>query len=201
LNKEIHRFKMELPNQQLEFDLKVDEIARLKKELTELAECRERSYASEQKLESQVKKTQRMKDKLIQLQTEINSSINGGSGGGGGGGGFFAKQSLGASETYESIIDNLKFIIQEQLALRSSSSQNETTELKFKVSNCLFLWGKLKIFGEAFAILKINEIQTKLKEEKFLNEALECRLKLANKDKQELRGLLFSNKQKLRDEK
>jgi hypothetical protein len=116
---------METPNQKLELDLKVDEISRLKKELTELTEYKEKSYISEQKLESQVKKNQRMKDRLVQLQTEINSSI--------GSFGVYSKHTLGTNETYESIIDNLKFIIQEQLALKSSHAQSEINELKTKV--------------------------------------------------------------------
>jgi hypothetical protein len=40
-----------------------------------------------------------------------------------------------------------------------------------------------------------------LTEEKYLNEALEVRLKLSNKDNQELRDLLFSTKQKVKEEK
>jgi predicted RNase H-like nuclease (RuvC/YqgF family) len=129
LNKEVNKFKTEvIPNQQRELDLRTDEIGRLRRELAELDSA---STSSEQKIDTQVKRNQRMKDKLVQLQTEINSLINGGAA---------ARQqttlnSSGNSEaaTYESIIENLKFIIQEQLALRNTNSQNDLTELKFKV--------------------------------------------------------------------
>ena len=116
---------METPNQQLDLDLKTEELGRLKKEISGLSEYKEKFHSSEQKVELQMKKNQRMQDKLFQLQTEINSSI----------GDNFAKQTLlGSNETtYESIIDNLKFIIQEQMALRTTNTQKDVTELKFKV--------------------------------------------------------------------
>ena len=64
-----------------------------------------------------------MQDNLVQLQNYLVSN------------GYQAKPSTSETSSYENIIDNLKFIVKEQLALRNvRSTQHEVDDLKLKVN-------------------------------------------------------------------
>lgn len=102
-------------------------------------QLKEKHIITEQKLHAQIKTTQLMQEKLHQLQSELISK------------GFTNESSIITSSstdaTYESIIDNLKFIIQEHLSMRNANTQNEIDDLRFRVIlSSLFLINKdLKI--------------------------------------------------------
>lgn len=125
LNKEIKKIEIELNNSHLDYRLKCDEINRLQRSITEFDELKERYIDTEHKLNMQIKASQIVQDKLHQLQNDLISK------------GLTLETNLMSSNdsNYENIIDNLKFIIHENLNLRNSTTQNEIDELKFKVNN------------------------------------------------------------------
>lgn len=123
MTKELNRARVESKSYQLDLNLKFDEVNRLQKTTTDLSDLKEKFYATEQKLNAQLKKNQMMQDKLSQLQNELIAK------------GLTSSEVKTTNEsTYENIIENLKFIIQEQFVLRTTNSQNDIDELKFKVN-------------------------------------------------------------------
>ena len=128
LSKELKKCKGDLANSQLSYELKCDEVKRLQQHINELNDIKERFNTSEQKLNSQIKTNQLMQENLVQLQNYLTSK------------GY--QTNLPASETlsYENIIENLKFIVKEQFALRNvRNSQSEIDDLKLKVHIYLLL--------------------------------------------------------------
>ena len=122
LGKELKRYKSDLANSKLNYELKCDEVKRLQQHINELNEIKEKFHVNEQKLSTQIKTNQLMQENLVQLQNYLTSK------------GY--QTNLPASETlsYENIIDNLKFIVKEQFALRNvRNSQSEIDDLKLKV--------------------------------------------------------------------
>lgn len=124
LRKEIKRLETESKNFQLDYDEKCKELNKLQRNLDEIDELREKYITCEQKLNIQIKTNNSMQDKLLQLQSELASRLNTN------GSNFISNE----ASTYENIIDNLKFIIHEQLALRNNNAQGEIDDLKYKVT-------------------------------------------------------------------
>lgn len=112
---------------EMDFGLKCDEVTRLQRSLGEIDELREKYMECEQKLNFYVKKNQTMQEKLSQLQSDLaaNGIVTPSS----------HQLSATAEASYENIIENLKFIIQEHF--RNSTTQSELEELKHKV--CPFI--------------------------------------------------------------
>jgi hypothetical protein len=90
-------------------------------------ELRERYYSTEQKLNNQTRINQNMQEKLTQLQNELIAKgfeIN------------MMSQSNQNEQSNDTLIDNLKTIIQEQLLLKNAVSRSDIEDLKYKV--CYF---------------------------------------------------------------
>ena len=135
LSKEYNKARLEQQSIQLDYDLKCDEVGRLKKYINDLNVLRENNYLIEQKLDAQTKINQAMQDKLAQLQADLNAK-------------GYQTASSNEMSSYENIIDNLKFIIQEKFALKHSASQTELDELRFKVISKM-----IKSFKSLFSMI------------------------------------------------
>ncbi len=149
-----------------DLDFKSDELRRLNAQLGELNEYREKYYENEHELNMQLKTNQQMKDKLEQFKNELvvsNDLLNN------------HTPTGSASTSYENIIENLKWIIQEQIALKNvSTNQQDVDQYKRKIS----------------------DLQKKLSHEKMQFQLLDARFKTIEKDNQELRETLVGNSKK-----
>lgn len=122
LSKELKKTKNDFASCQLNYDLKCDEVKRLQQHINELNDFKERFHVNEQKLSTQIKTNQIMQDNLVQLQNYLTSK------------GYQTNSPTSESSSYENIIENLKFIVKEQFALRNvRNSQSEIDDLKLKV--------------------------------------------------------------------
>ena len=121
LSRELKKTKSDMVDCQLNYDLKCDEVKRLQQRISEISEYKDKFYTSEQKLATQIKTNQIMQDNLVQLRNYLVSK-------------GYQADSTSESSSYENIIDNLKFIVKEQLALRNvRTTQSEVDDLKLKV--------------------------------------------------------------------
>lgn len=152
-----------MQNYQLDLNLKTDETNRLQRTVNDLGQFRERYYELEQQLNSQLKANQVIQEKLMQLQGELLER-----------GGELSLVYKSEHANADRIVDNIRVILQEQLAVRSSSTQKELDEMESK----------------------IHDIQLKLTHEKLNNETLEIRYKLVEQDNQNLRKALLTNSKK-----
>ena len=127
LNKESSKLKIEYENCKLEYNLKFDEVNRLQKTISELNEFREKYYITEQQLTGQLNTSRMIQEKLIALQNDLLEKsvdeipIT------------FRSLSFTNDISYETMVENLKKVIQEQFTLRNGVLQREIAELKAKV--------------------------------------------------------------------
>ena len=133
--------------------------------MNEFREFKENYILNEERLNSQKKKNERMQAKLICLQNDLLSKdieINN------------ASMISRNEPSQETTIDNLKFLIQEQLNDRKAAALNEIEELKFTV----------------------HDLRSKLSHEKQQNESLETKFKLVDQDNKSLRQTLLTTSKK-----
>jgi chromosome segregation ATPase len=124
LRKQVKQLELDSKKLEIDYSLKCDEASRLQRSLSEIDELREKCITCEQKLDYQVKTNKTMQEKLYQLQLELVSKMPN------------QPQQIIPSATdasYESIIDDLKFIIHQQIAYRNPSPLADVEELKHKV--------------------------------------------------------------------
>lgn len=169
MTKELTRTKLESQNFELDLDQKDNEIAHLHEKLNELSEFKEAYILNEERLNSQKKINEKIQAKLNSLQkdllskeTEIDTSM------------MFRNE-----PSQESIIDNLKLIIQDQLNARNTSALNEIESLKFT----------------------IHDLRSKLSHEKHQNESMEMKFKLIDQDNKNLRQTLLATSKKFESTK
>lgn len=116
---------MSQPSQQVQLDLKSEEIERLTKELDKMKEYKQKCETIEQKLEVQLRKNSILHDRVVQLNKEINSmdipSLKD----------FNIYSDPESHDNHENLIKSFKFLVQE---LKNANSQPDTEILRFKVN-------------------------------------------------------------------
>lgn len=117
MRKQIKQLELDSKKTELDYSLKCEEVVRLQRSQTEVDSLRDKYMTSQQELDLQIKINKSIQEKLFQLQCELATKLPG--------------LSPSGEASYESIIENLKFIIHEQLQYRTN--QAELDELKHKV--------------------------------------------------------------------
>ena len=130
MTKELTKSKLEIENLQSELINKKSEIKHLHSSIDEFNDMKEKYFITEKLLSSQLRTNQVFQDKLRQLETDLltkekTPDLN---------------ESCMNDTVHESLIENLRLIIQEQLTLRNSSVQQTVEELKFKVNSLGFIF-------------------------------------------------------------
>jgi len=150
LSKELKKFKNDFASCQLNYELKCDEVKRLQQHINELNDIKERFHVNEQKLNTQIKTNQVMQDNLVQLQNYLTAK------------GYQTNLPASETQSYENIIENLKFIVKEQFALRNvRNSQSEIDDLKLKVIKRDLLFYYCMILSSLYAlVIKFNRFTT-----------------------------------------
>ena len=127
MNKELSKTKIEYENIRVDYKMKYDEVNRLQKKIIELEELREKYHLTEHQLSSQMKASRMLQEKLAALQNELlEKSIDEMP---------LTMRSLTFQNevSYETIVEDLKAVIQEQFANRNGALMKEISELKAKV--------------------------------------------------------------------